>query len=106
MAIKDDTILGLYRFTDTVAHNVFSVAKSYTATAIGFAVDEGKLSLDDKPIEMFAELVPEDIDPRWNDVTLYHLLTMTSGHGQPHLMAVDRRKLRGETEERFLQREE
>ncbi len=101
MAIKDGTILGLHRFTDTIIHNVFSVAKSHTATAIGFAIEEGKLSLDDKPVDMFADILPANIDPRWKDVTLYHLLTMTSGHGQPHLMAVDRRKLRGETEEKL-----
>lgn len=45
MVIQDDVILGLHRFTDNVFHNVFSVAKSYTATAIGFAIEEGKLSL-------------------------------------------------------------
>ncbi len=101
MAIKDGTILGLHRFTDTILHNVFSVAKSHTATAIGFAIEEGKLSLTDKPVDMFADLIPENIDPRWKEVTLYHLLTMTSGHGQPHLMAVDRKKLRGETEEKL-----
>jgi len=103
MAVQNGTILGLHRFTDTVIHNVFSVAKSHTATAIGFAIDEGKLSLEDKPVEMFADLVPEDIDPRWNDVTLYNLLTMTTGHGQPHLMAAERKKLRGEGETAFPQ---
>lgn len=101
MAVKDDVILGLHRFSDDVDHNVFSVAKSHLATAIGFAVDEGKLSLDDKPIETFADIVPGDIDPRWNDVTLYNLMTMTSGHGKPFLMASDRKKLRGETKERL-----
>ena len=103
MAVQNGTILGLHRFTDTVIHNVFSVAKSHTATAIGFAIDEGKLSLEDKPVEMFADLVPDNIDPRWNDVTLYNLLTMTTGHGQPHLMAAERKKLRGEGETAFPQ---
>jgi len=101
MAIKDGTILGLHRFTDTIIHNVFSVAKSHTATAIGFAIEEGKLSLTDKPADMFADILPADMDSRWKEVTLYNLLTMTSGHGKPHLMAVDRRKLRGETEEKL-----
>lgn len=103
MVIQDDVTLGLHRFTDTVVHNVFSVAKSHTATAIGFAIDEGKLKFTDKPVEMFADIVPADIDPRWNDVTLWNLLTMTSGHGGPHLMVVDRKKLRGESEEKVSQ---
>ena len=101
MVIQDDVILALHRFTDNVFHNVFSVAKSYTATAIGFAIEEGRLSLSDKPVDMFAEILPENPDPRWQDVTLFHLLTMTSGHGKPHMMAVDRKKLRGQTEEQM-----
>lgn len=94
--IKDEVLLGLHRFSDTVEHNVFSVAKSHTATAIGFAIDEGKLSLTDKPVDFFADILPADLDPRWNDVTLYNLLTMTTGHGAKHLMVVDRQKLREE----------
>lgn len=103
MVLQNDHIMGLHRFQEPIVHNVFSVAKSHTATAIGFAVDEGKLKMTDKPVEMFADIVPENMDPRWNDVTLYHLLTMTSGHGQPHLMVVDRKKLRGESEEKVSQ---
>lgn len=103
MVLQEDRILGLHRFHEPILHNVFSVAKSHTATAIGFAIDEGKLKLTDKPVEVFADIIPEDIDPRWNDVTLYHLLTMTSGHGKPHMMVVDRQKLRGETEEKVSQ---
>ncbi len=98
MVVQNDVVLGLHRFTDQVVHNVFSVAKSYTSAAIGFAVDDGFLKLTDKPYDMFQELLPESIDPRWKDVTLFHLLTMTSGHGEPHLMVVDRKILRGETE--------
>jgi len=101
MVVQNDTILGLHRFSDVIFHNVFSVAKSHTATAIGFAIDEGLLHLHDKPTEMFADILPPDADPRWQEVTLYHLLTMTSGHGQPYLMAAERKKLRGETQEAF-----
>ena len=98
LVIQDNERLGLHRFHDNTVHNVFSVAKSFTSTAIGMAVDEGLLSLTDKPYEMFKDILPDDVDPRWKDVTLYNLLTMTSGHGQPHLMVVDRKWLRGETD--------
>lgn len=103
MVLQNDQIMGLHRFHDPILHNVFSVAKSHTATAIGFAIDEGKLKLTDKPVDMFAEILPKDMDPRWNEVTLYHLLTMTSGHGRPHLMVADRKILRGEAEEKVSQ---
>ena len=100
--IKDDALLALHRFSDTIEHNVFSVAKSHTATAIGFAVDEGKLKLTDKPVDFFADILPEDIDPRWNDVTLFNLLTMSTGHGTKHLMVVDRKMLREKGEKEWL----
>ncbi len=92
--VKDGVLLGLHRFSGTVIHNVFSVAKSHTATAIGFAIDEGKLKLTDKPVDFFPELLPDGIDPKWQKVTLQNLLTMTTGHGAAHLMVVDRKKLR------------
>lgn len=97
MVIQNSEVIDMYRFTDNKIHNVFSVAKSFTSTAIGMAVGEGLLKLTDKPVEIFADLLPEDLDSRWNDVTLFHLLTMTPGHGAPHFMAADRRWLRGET---------
>ena len=100
--IKDDCVLALHRFSDDTVHNVFSVAKSHTATAIGFAIDEGKLSLTDKPVDFFADILPADIDPRWNDVTLYNLLTMSTGHGAAHLMVVDRKMLHEKGEREWL----
>lgn len=98
MVVQEGVVLGLHRFSDDVIHNVFSVAKSYTSTAIGMAVDEGLLKLEDKPCDMFGEYMPKDADERWQEVTLFNLLTMSTGHGSPHLMAKDRKRLRGETE--------
>lgn len=98
MVIQNDETLGIHRFTDHVVHNVFSVAKSFTSTAIGMAVEEGLLNLSDKPCDMFCDLMGESVDPRWKEVTLHHLLTMTSGHGRPFLMVSDRKWLKGETD--------
>lgn len=100
--VKDGVLLSLHRFSDDVIHNVFSVAKSHTATAIGFAIDEGKLNLDDKPVDFFADIIPADIDPKWHKVTLRNLLTMTTGHGAAHLMVIDRKKLREENSREWL----
>ncbi len=99
MAIQDDVLLGLKRFNGPVKHNVFSVAKTHTVTGIGMAIDEGLLKLSDKPVDFFPEILPEDLDERWYDVTLENLLTMCSGHGKPHLMVIDRKRLRGEAED-------
>lgn len=100
---QNEKILGLHRFTDTIEHNVFSIAKSYTSTAIGMAVDDGKLSLEDRPSDFFADMMSGDIDPRWKAVTLEDLLTMRSGHGKQYMMSSERKMLRGETN-RFVEK--
>lgn len=101
--IQKNAVIGMQRWEEPQAYNVFSIAKSHLVTAIGMAIEEGKISLDAKPVDLFTDLLPEDSDPRWQEVTLYHLLTMTSGHGRPYMMVSDRKKLRGESEKRVPQ---
>lgn len=58
---------------------MYSVSKSFTSTAIGFAVEEGLLSLDAKVIDFFPEYHPAKPDEKLEKMTVRHLLTMTSG---------------------------
>ena len=51
-----------------------------TAMAVGLAVDEGLLSLDDKVAAFFADLLPAQPSANLQAMTVRHLLTMTSGH--------------------------
>jgi CubicO group peptidase (beta-lactamase class C family) len=60
--------------TPTTTFRMASVSKQFTATAVLTLVDEGKLSLDDPLSKFFA-----DAPDYWNDITLHHLLTHTSG---------------------------
>lgn len=94
MVMQDERILGLQRFTDTIFHNVFSIAKSFTVTAIGFAVEDGLLTPDAKPADFFSDLMGPGTDPRWQKITLRHLMTMTTGHGRPFLMSAERKMLK------------
>ena len=57
--------------------NVYSVSKSFASIAIGMAIDEGKLRLSDSVVRVMNR---EKRDPRWDALTLEHLLTMTMGH--------------------------
>lgn len=57
-----------------------SMAKSFTGCAIGLAIDEGLLRLDDRLVTFFPDDVPADADPRLADMTVEHLLTMRTGH--------------------------
>lgn len=59
--------------------NSYSVAKAFTTTAIGMLWDDGLLSTDEKIVDIFADEVPEDMDPAWQAMTVHHLLTHTCG---------------------------
>ena len=65
-----------------LVHCNHSLGKSYTATAISLAIQEGKLSLDEKMVDIFAEEIAQraiSIPDRMKRITLQHVLTMTNG---------------------------
>ena len=67
-------------YAPDLTHSMYSTSKSFTATAVGFAVSEGLLSVDDKVISFFPELVPDPMPPHLAELTVKHLLSMTVGH--------------------------
>ena len=92
IAIADeDNILFEHHFTPDLVRNIYSHTKSYTSTAAGLAVSEGKLSLEDRLADFFPEYIPDEPDPRLLRITLRCLLTMSSGFCEPYLMQADRR---------------
>ncbi len=67
-------------YSPDTPHQLFSLSKSFTSCAIGFARAEGLLTLDDPVISFFPEKLPGDLDGRFRRMTVRHLLTMSSGH--------------------------
>lgn len=63
-----------------IPHRLFSLTKSFTSTAAGFAVSEGRLSLDDRVVSFFPEFAALEMDPQMESMTVRHLLTMGSGY--------------------------
>ncbi|WP_068787322.1 serine hydrolase domain-containing protein [Paenibacillus phocaensis] len=61
-------------------HMLFSLSKSFTSTAIGIAVQEGKLSVEDPVVSFFPEDAPEEISPNLAAMQIQHLLMMGTGH--------------------------
>ena len=62
---------------------VYSLSKSFTATAVGLLVDEGRLSLDDRVFDVLpASLLPAgaEVSERYRRLTLGHCLAMATGH--------------------------
>lgn len=62
-----------------VPHGLWSVSKSFTSTAIGFAVAEGKLNVTDKVISFFPDELPAEVSDNLKKMEIRHLLTMTCG---------------------------
>ena len=60
-------------------HTMYSVSKSFTATAIGFAVTEKKLSVNDKVISFFPEDLPDTVSDYLKELSVKDLLTMSVG---------------------------
>ncbi|HEV7283064.1 MAG TPA: serine hydrolase [Pirellulaceae bacterium] len=61
-------------------HILWSLSKSFTSTAVGFAVAEGKLKLDDKVIDFFPTEAPAEPSENLKAMTVRDLLTMATGH--------------------------
>lgn len=61
-------------------HELYSLSKSFTSTAVGLARAEGLLALEDLVLAHFPEHAPVEPDENLARMTVRHLLTMTTGH--------------------------
>ena len=61
-------------------HVLYSLSKSFTSTAVGLAVAEGKLSIDDKVLSFFPDDAPAEPSDNLKAMTVRDLLTMNTGH--------------------------
>lgn len=69
-------------------HTLYSCSKSFTATAIGFAVQEKKLSLDDKVISFFPNDLPDSVSPWLKELNVKDVLMMSDGQEPDPTFAV------------------
>ncbi len=60
-------------------HTMYSASKSFTSTAVGFAVKEKKLSIEDQVISFFPDKLPDSISPNLEQLKVKHLLMMSTG---------------------------
>ncbi len=82
MVIKNNKVAcELYRapFNKETPHSAYSISKTVTAIAAGFAIEEGLFTLDTRIVDVFPEYIPEKVDGRIFKVTVRNLLTMTAG---------------------------
>ncbi len=66
-------------YSSTLKHALYSTSKSFTSTAIGFLVSEKKMTVNDKVVSFFPNMLPDTISPYLAALTVKDLLTMSVG---------------------------
>src|SRR4051794_16482156 len=61
-------------------HVLASVSKSFNSTAVGLAIADGKLSLDDPVLKFFPNDAPANPSDNLKAMKVRHLLSMSGGH--------------------------
>jgi len=61
-------------------HVMHSLSKSFTSTAIGLLIAEGKLSLNDKVLAFFPDDAPDEPSWQLQNMRIRDLITMNTGH--------------------------
>lgn len=68
---------------------LYSLSKSFTGTAIGLAVGEGLLTVDDPLIKFFPEYLPAQVSDNLAALKVRHLLSMSVGHGKDSILILE-----------------
>lgn len=67
-------------YRSDLKHTLYSCSKSFAATAIGFAVAEKRLTVEDKVVSFFPEDLPATMPPYLAELRVKDLLSMSVGH--------------------------
>ena len=87
---KDDQLLVSWRSEGECRRNIYSATKSFTACAVGFAQQEGLLSLEEKLTDAFPRDIPPSPCDHLRKATVRDLLTMRLGQAKGFLMGDQR----------------
>lgn len=91
--VKDGAEIARYEWEPVFRRNIYSASKSFTSAAVGIAVREGLLSMDERLTDAFADDLPKDVSENLAKATVRDLLTMCLGQSQGWLMAAQRAQL-------------
>lgn len=83
LVIRNGKVLGeaFYKpYSARQPQMVYSMSKSFTAAAIGFLVDEGRIKTSDKVAELLRDTIATPLSKHYKALTVEHLLTMSSGN--------------------------
>jgi CubicO group peptidase (beta-lactamase class C family) len=79
-----------HHFDEEHRRNAYSATKSFTSAAVGLAVKEGLLSLDEYVSDCFPDEMPNHPSNYLKHLKVEHLLTMTIGQSGAYLMGGQR----------------
>ena len=69
-----------YPWRAETPHMLYSLSKSFTSTAVGLAIAEGRLSVDDTVLSFFPDDAPKRVSENLAAMKVHHLLSMSTGH--------------------------
>jgi len=81
-------------------HVMWSVSKTWTTIAVGFAIAEGKFTVEDKVVSFFPNDLPNEVSENLAALRVKDLLTMSVGHENDPTNTI--RNAQGSWEKLFL----
>jgi CubicO group peptidase (beta-lactamase class C family) len=69
-------------YAPDLKHTLYSLSKSFTSTAVGLAVAEKRLTVEDKVIKFFPNDLPATVSDNLAAMRVKDLLTMSTGHAK------------------------
>jgi len=82
MVLRHDTVIGELHVSPFAAddlNTVYSASKTVTALAVGLAIDDGLLNVDDKVSQHLRDKMPDTLSAALDSLTVRHLLMMGAG---------------------------
>ncbi len=79
-----------YPYSSGRRQQLYSLSKSFTGTAIGLAVDEKRLTIEDKVLSFFPDAAPAAISDHLAALKVKHLLTMSVGHAKDSMQIIEK----------------
>lgn len=95
LLLRHDKVIaqgGFSPYRTDCRHMLFSLSKSFTSMAAGFAVQEGLLSVEDKVLSFFPDVLKGRPCENMEKMRVKHLLTMNTGHDREPFFLLPQRE--------------
>ncbi|MBQ6679921.1 MAG: serine hydrolase [Lachnospiraceae bacterium] len=87
---KDGEVIAEHHFDGQYRRNIYSASKSFTSAAVGIAIREGLVDLNEKLTDAFPDDLPAEVNENLAKATVRDLLTMCLGQPRGFLMGDER----------------